>query len=170
MKLDEVSTGSIYVDTNVLYMYLRADPDHLGTIKAFLKQVVEGQIEVFVGVPVLDELYYRLLLARIRDTINGNPLDVLRSDVPGAIEKHGTLVDTAMRKLVALPNITVVGVETRDFERMLENISAFSLLPRDALHIAVVQRLGLQMIATDDRDFDRVEEISRHWIVNPPIK
>lgn len=26
MKLDELTAGRVYVDTNVLYMYLRADP------------------------------------------------------------------------------------------------------------------------------------------------
>jgi len=29
MKLDEVDRGSIYIDTNILYMYLRVDPAHL---------------------------------------------------------------------------------------------------------------------------------------------
>ena len=51
---------------------------------------------------------------------------------------------------------------------MLENINRFSLLPRDALHLAIIQRLEIPGIATDDLDFDRVETIDRHWIINPP--
>ncbi len=43
MKLDKVTTGRVYVDTNVLYMYLRADPAHLATIKAFLGRMVRGE-------------------------------------------------------------------------------------------------------------------------------
>ena len=35
MKLDEVPGGSIYVDTNILYMYLRADPTHLSILTTF---------------------------------------------------------------------------------------------------------------------------------------
>ena len=88
MRLDEVSTGQIYVDTNVLYMYLRTDPDHLGTVKAFFRRVIDGKLDAFVSVPALDELYYRLLLARIRDTTEGNPLDVLRNDVVSAIHQY----------------------------------------------------------------------------------
>jgi predicted nucleic acid-binding protein len=49
MKLDELVGGSIYVDTNVLYMYLRADPDHLPTIKVFLDRVVRGEILALFG-------------------------------------------------------------------------------------------------------------------------
>ena len=63
MKLGDVSRGSIYVDTNILYMYLRVDPIHLSTIKVFLSRIVRGEIEAFVSIPVLDELFYRLLLA-----------------------------------------------------------------------------------------------------------
>ena len=69
MKLDELADGSLYVDTNVLYMYLRADPVHLQTLTTFFSRVVRGAIEAFIGIPVLDELFYRLLLARVRDAI-----------------------------------------------------------------------------------------------------
>ncbi len=63
MKLAEVSQGVVYVDTNVLYMYLRADPLHLAAIELFLKRVVRGEIAAYVSLFVVDELYYRLLLA-----------------------------------------------------------------------------------------------------------
>ena len=80
MKLDELADGSLYVDTNILYMYLRADPAHLPTLTTFFGRVVHGAIEAFVGLPVLDELFYRLLLARVRDTTGRHPLEVLRAD------------------------------------------------------------------------------------------
>ncbi len=169
MKLDEVSGGPIYVDTNVLYMYLRSDPSHLPTIKAFLERVIRGEIVAFVGIPALDELFYRLLLARIKDTTGRNPLDALREDPTGVIAAHSYEIETAMRELMRLPHLDPVGVETTDFDKMLDNIRAFALLPRDALHVAIIQRLGLTAIASDDTDFDRVEGLERHWIINPPV-
>ena len=168
MRLDEVRGGSVYVDTNVLYMYLRADPAQLATIKAFLERIVRGDIEAFVGIPVLDELFYRLLLARVREATGRNPLDVLREDLVGVIAAHGGAIEAALRKLVALPHLNLVGVETADFDRMLDNVTTLSLLPRDALHVAVIQRLGLLAVASDDTDFDRVEGLEHHWVINPP--
>ena len=169
MKLDDVSQGSVYVDTNILYMYLRIDPAHLSTVKAFLSRIVRGEINAFVSIPVLDELFYRLLLARIKETTDCNPIEVLRENQVKAIAVHSDMIEGPLRKLAQLPHINLVGVETADFDRMLGNIrTTFSLLPRDALHVAIVQRLGLSCIASDDIDFDRVKGVERHWVINPP--
>jgi len=168
MKLDELSQGSVYVDTNILYMYLRVDPAYLSIIKGFLKRIVRGQIEAFVSIPVLDELFYRLLLVRVKEATDRNPLDVLRENQVEAIGPHSDAISGALRKLTLLPHINLVGVDTTDLDRMLQNIQTFSLLPRDALHVAIVQRLGLRGIASDDIDFDRVQGIERHWVINPP--
>jgi len=39
-----------------------------------------------------------------------------------------------------------------------------------ALHMAIVQRVGLSYIASDDIDFDRVKGVERHWVINPPAR
>lgn len=169
MKLAEVSQGVVYVDTNVLYMYLRADPLHVAAIELFLKRVVRGEIVAYVSLLVVDELYYRLLLALVKEDTGRNPLDVLRKDLPGTIVKYGREITIALRKLMALPNIILVGVEPSDFEAMLENITRFALLPRDAVHVTLMQRLGISAIASDDADFDRVVGMERHWIINVPV-
>ena len=168
MKIDEVPSGSLYVDTNVWYMYLRADSATRPVLTTFVGRVVRGSCEAFVGIPVLDELYYRLLLARIRDVTDGHPLETLRADRAGAIEAHGPAIDRALRQLVLLPHVHLVGVDTTDFSRMLENIQTYGLLPRDALHIALMQRLHLSALASDDTDFDRVFTLTRHWVINRP--
>jgi len=170
MKLDELSRGSVYVDTNILYMYLRVDPAHLSAIKAFLSRIIGGQIEAFVSILVLDELFYRLLLARVKETTDRNPLDVLRENQSKAIAAHSDAIAAALRKLTLLPHINLVGVDNTDFNRMLENIQTFFLLPRDALHVAIVQRLGLNQVASDDGDFDRVKGVERYWVLNPPAR
>jgi predicted nucleic acid-binding protein len=168
MKLDELASGAVYVDTNVWYMYLRTDPSHQRTLTTFLRRVVRGAIEAFAGLLVFDELFYRLLLARVKDATGRNPLEVLRADLPGAIAAHGNAIDTALRKLMALPHVHLISVETADFHGMLDSIMTYGLLPRDALHVTVMQRVGLTAIASDDTDFDRVTTLTRHWIINPP--
>ena len=170
MKLDKVDREGlqVYVDVNVFYMYLRPDPVHLPTIRAFLERMAQGYVEAYTSILTMDELFYRLLLARVKDVYRRNPLDVLREDARGAIAECGAEIEAALRKLVRLPHLQLAAVLGDDFTQMLGNISAFGLLPRDALHVAVMQRLGLSEIATDDADFDRVTWLRRHWVFNAP--
>lgn len=168
MRLDEVTSGEVYVDVNVFYMYLRPDPAHIRTIRVFLDRMVHGDVEVYTSILTMDELFYRLLLARVKDAYGRNPLDVLREETAEAIARCGSEVEAALRKLVQLPQLHLVGAIEEDFIQMLENINAFGLLPRDALHVATVRRLGLSDIATDDAGFDRVAWLRRHWLFNAP--
>ena len=108
MKLDEVVGGPIYIDTNVLYMYLRVDPIYLPAVRKFFERVVHGNLEAFVGIPVMDELFYRLLLSRIKEVLGRNPLDVLREDLTKTIADHGPAIEEPLRKLAALPHLAEV--------------------------------------------------------------
>jgi hypothetical protein len=168
MKLDAVTSGRIYVDVNVFYMYLRPDPEHLSSLRIFLERVASGDITAYTSVLTMDELFYRLLLARVKEIYDRNPLDVLRENAEETIERCSPEIESALRKLVRLPHLELASVLNSDFPRMLENINAFALLPRDALHVAVMQRLGVDEIATDDADFDRVTGLQRHWVFNAP--
>ena len=70
-------------------MYLRADPLHLASIEHFLTRIVRGELTAYVSLLVVDELFYRLLLALIKEHTGRNPLNVLREDLPGAISVYG---------------------------------------------------------------------------------
>lgn len=93
---------------------------------------------------------------------------VLRTDLAGAIAAHGDVIDPALRKLMTLPHVHLISVESADFYGMLNSIRLYGLLPRDALHVTIMQRLGLTAIASDDTDFDRVATLTCHWVINPP--
>ena len=82
MRLDELSGGRVYIDTNILYMYLRADATHLPTIRSFLDRIVHGEIEAFVGVPVLDEL------ARPAADVGVHGQERRRGRAPGDLRPH----------------------------------------------------------------------------------
>lgn len=168
MKLDQVTSGRIYVDVNVFYMYLRSDPEHVGSTRSLLQRMVRGELAVYTAVLTMDELFYRLLLASVKDAYERSPLDVVRENPQEAIKACSPRIDTALRKLVRLPHLTLASVLEADFPRMLENITAYGLLPRDAFHLTVMQRLEVNEIATDDPDFDRVPGLERHWVFNAP--
>jgi predicted nucleic acid-binding protein len=56
--------------------------------------------------------------------------------------------------------ISLESVLPEDITAMRHVIVATGPLPRDAIHLAVMRRLGITAIASDDDDFDRYPEIT----------
>ena len=69
---------------------------------------------------------------------------------------YGSTIDTDLRQLVALRICISSGWKASDFAAMLEHVRTASLLTYDALHEAIIQRLGLAAIYSDDSDFSQV--------------
>ena len=64
-------------------------------------------------------------------------------------------------QLITVSQACVVSAVTNDdVLSMAANIEAYGLLPRDAIHVAVAQRLGIDSIVSDDDAFDRVPGIT----------
>jgi len=67
----------------------------------------------------------------------------------------------ACKAVLALRDLDIVSVEYGDAWNMVESMERIGLRPRDAVHLAVMKRLGEEMIVTEDIHFDaaRVKRI-----------
>lgn len=70
------------------------------------------------------------------------------------------MLNKATRDLVLLPNVVFVEVRTEMTFRALDFIEKYSLLPRDAIHLATILSLGIKNIVTTDVDFTKVDGIN----------
>lgn len=61
--------------------------------------------------------------------------------------------------LILLPNVVFVEVRTEMTFKALDFIEKYSLLPRDAIHLATMLSLGIKNIVTMDEDFARIDGI-----------
>lgn len=62
----------------------------------------------------------------------------------------------ACRAVLALGDLDIVSVEYGDMWKMAEFMEMFELRPRDAIHLAIMKRLGEKAIVTEDVHFDAV--------------
>ncbi len=62
-----------------------------------------------------------------------------------------------------LPYVEVIRLGSAEYLRAKEFMLKYGLIPSDALHAATVVVNGLQAIASEDRDFDKVD-IKRLWV------
>ncbi len=148
----------LYLDTMIFHAVLAAGNS---LAKSLLQRIQSGEVQGYTAVMTIDELAYRLLLSSIRATYGKSPLDLLRQNQAAMIHEFYGQVETQLLQLQRLPHLTFVDTTAADLSAMHGNIRTYHLLPRDALHLAIMQRIGCTNLVSEDSDFDTVTGITR---------
>jgi predicted nucleic acid-binding protein len=131
--------ATVFVDTNVLLRHLLQDvPDQSSRASAFLARLERGEFSARIAETVVFETVFNLQ------------------------RRHG--VTKAAIRAELLPLIDLSGIELpgkhrlrRTFELYVDANMSFA----DAYHVAIMEQLGIEEIASFDTDFDRVPGIRR---------
>ncbi len=159
LALREFRDSIIYLDTMLPYALLRGIDEE---VKRFFERVEGGEIQAYTSVLTFDELAYRLILALARDRYDGSPLDLLRQREEEVLRGIVPQVCASLQELSQLSNLNVVEVTADDLFAMTEAMQSYLLRPRDALHYAVMSRIGCSSIASTDVHFDRIPSLTRY--------
>jgi predicted nucleic acid-binding protein len=143
----------------ILYALLRGID--LATQHLFARIQV-AEIKAYTSVLTFDELAYRLLLAFIRDHYGDSPLERLRKDESKMIAQFYPLIAPPLTQLRNFPNLTLLDVAASDIDAMNNASLQYHLKPRDALHLAAIQKCNCFDVVSHDTDFDRVQIIRRY--------
>jgi predicted nucleic acid-binding protein len=128
----------ILVDSNVpMYLVGSDHPNKVDAQRLLERCIADGE-RIVTDAEVFQEILHRYVAIDRRDMIQA-AYDVVRN-----------VVDD------------VLPIERLDVERAKDVVlGAARLSARDALHVAVMERHGIERILTFDRDFDRVPGIVR---------
>jgi len=150
---------TLYLDTMVLYALLRGiEP----AAEILFARIEAGELRAYTSVLTFDELAYRMLLALIRDKYAGSPLDLLRDHEAQMIADFYPQIAPHLARLRVFPNLTLVNLTPSDLEVMDEGMRLYHLRPRDALHLAAMQKCDCFDLMSQDADFDRVPTVRRY--------
>jgi predicted nucleic acid-binding protein len=157
--LEAFQGKSIYIDTMIFYLFARGITP---SVKQFMSRLEQGEFSAFTSVLTFDELAYRLLLARIKDTESGAPLDRLREEEKRLLSVHMPIIANYLDQLRAYPNLLVLDAMVDDLAVMNRAMVSNHLRPRDALHYAAMQRAECTDLASNDPHFDTLPGINRY--------
>ena len=128
----------IFVDSNVPMYLVGAAHPHKTDAQMLVERLVMRRRRLVTDAEVLQEILHRYTAIRRPDAI-------------------GPAIDTLLRYVdVVLPVTGDDVLDARDLLLSCEGVSA-----RDALHVAVMRRHEVQVIASFDRGFDSFEDIER---------
>lgn len=150
----------VFIDSSIFHFYLRGPGSLQGVCTAFLERIEAKEIKGCTSALVLDELIYKILLKKVEEKHRKNPLVVLQNH-PEEVSAHSGEIRRAVGILLGIEALDVLAVEKSHIEDAVDQMQEYSVLPRDAIHLAVMGSLNCHDIASADSDFDRVTDINR---------
>jgi predicted nucleic acid-binding protein len=154
--ISEFDGQTLYLDTMIFYLLLR---EKGSLAEPLFRRIQAGELQGYTSVLTFDELAYRLLLARIRDNYAGNPLDNLRQNEQKLIGEFSTQIESTLVQTQNFPNLSLIDFTVTDLSFFYQNMRQYRLRPRDALHLAAMQKVDCRAILSQDSDFDHISDI-----------
>ncbi|MDI6655441.1 MAG: PIN domain-containing protein [Candidatus Hydrothermarchaeota archaeon] len=163
MRLSEFhGVGKIYIDSTIFISHHSKDARDKESCTNFLKKVEAGRIDACTSSVVVEETAYILLKFKAAEILGSDR----HYEIISTLRKDRNLFDDAWR--VAEEHIQYVNA--LGFKGVLQIITQTAepsfigaiarknrLLPRDATHVGIMKRNGIENIATSDSDFERVD-------------
>ncbi|MBS7637311.1 type II toxin-antitoxin system VapC family toxin [Candidatus Bathyarchaeota archaeon] len=120
---------------------------------------LDANVFVFAALATdeLGEASRRILAAL--DGINAKTCSLTFDELAWAALRKVDMMTTVKvcRAILGVKGLDIVSVDFGDVWKMTENMERFGLKPRDAIHLAVMQRLGERIIVSENGHFDTAE-------------
>jgi len=161
--LEEIPRGErVFIDANIFHLYFRGPKPIKEQCKAFIERIINREIFGYTSVLVLDEFIYKILLKLIEVDYGENPVEVFRREKFNVVKKYSGLVNGFLGEILSIRNLEILPVTRDDILFAFMILCEVGLLPRDAMHLAVMHRNNISALASMDPDFDVIKGITRY--------
>lgn len=156
----EIPSGSkVFIDTNILLYSITEHPKYKNVCDKLLDKVKGRDIEGVISVIVLNELIHKLVIGEIaeKEEIELSRVAPLVKRNPGVLK--GLRAYEILEDVENNYNLAIIRITKEDFSKARQLMDKHHLFSNDAMHLAVMLKERIVHIATNDSDFDKVEEI-----------
>jgi predicted nucleic acid-binding protein len=108
----------------------------------------------------LDETIFAILRLKVAEDYPDTGFWQVYRDNPAVIRPYLGELRALVDRLWIDPRVRLVGVEAEMIYVVLEHMEAHPLLPRDAFHLSVMVRHGINTMVTTDADFVQVDNLN----------
>ena len=160
LTLDDIPDGtSVYVDANIFIYHFAAQSDEC---RRLLNRCQKMDIRGVTGAHVILEVAHRLMImeAVAKELVSvGNVPSKLKSrpEVVSQLTDYWGSVGAIMEG-----NVTVLDTDVTTVKASLYWRQRYGLLVNDSVSAAMMDQADIRTIATNDRDFSRVQGLTVH--------
>ncbi len=158
LKLIGLPSGlKVYMDANIFLYSAFKHPAFGDNCREFLIKVDEGGVTGCVSDFVLNEVFHKLMIAEVVKKFKKTSKEAV-----AYIKRNSEVIsnlDIIWREMdiIESSNIIILKNESSVFPDFVEISRIYNLMATDAMHVSVMKKHGITNIATNDRDFERVE-------------
>lgn len=133
-----------YLDSNFLIYLKNEDSPFNSQASNLIKKILKTNLRPIISPLVLDEFIHQFRLLSINQKIK-----------PSTIFTNTT---EALKQIFNLPNLTIVNPPNskKSQLKIVKLMEKFSLRPRDAYHLLIMQHHNIKYFTTFDNDFKKV--------------
>ena len=146
----------VLVDSNILTYHLLDYPTFCPICENFLQDIQNKKYKGFITPIIISETLFNFIKAYILKTygVKGRDLAVLLKRDPKILQEISLELPKQIFGIfdILSPRSAVV-------EESIEYVSRYALLPNDALNAATMKLNRINSIATNDKDFERLESV-----------
>ncbi|MCD6467611.1 MAG: PIN domain-containing protein [Methanomicrobia archaeon] len=148
----------IFVDANI-FIYNAVDHEKYGQSSTdFLLRIEKEEIKAFTDSLVLDEVFFKILIAeasKYTETKNIKDLrKIIRSSkaVYNPVKEYRDYISE-----LSLSGLKILSVDSKIALDSIDIAEKYNLLTADAIHVTTCRFYNIKNIATKDKDFGRVD-------------
>ena len=157
-SLNDLPVGNVvYVDSNIFIYDTTGHPKYALSCSKFLDRVEFGGITGITSILTINETVHKLSIIELSSKMKERPVSIIR-----LIKEDPSLLDTLdnpfiVAEAIVAMNLEIVSFSDLIFAKALRFMKQHRLMSNDAVHLATMKRYGITNIATNDRDFERIE-------------
>ena len=158
LKLDDLPSGmKVYIDTNIFLYSAFKHPVFGDECREFFIKIDEGGMTGCVSDFVLNEVFHKLMIAEVAKKFKKAAKETVKY-----IKRNPEVISNlavVWREMDIIDNSNIIILEDKFslFPDFVEISRIYNLMATDAMHVSVMKKHGITNIATNDRDFKRIE-------------
>lgn len=161
-----VSDERIFIDANIFIYNALDDPMFADSSSDFLRKVETNKIKGVITPHVMDEVLFKILVAEAAQHLEKFTLPNLKEEMKKP--SFSSMVYKPVREYseyiteLTFSGLKILIVDAWVIEKSIDLGSRYGLLTTDAIHLSTIKQYGINNIATNDSDFERVDSITSY--------
>jgi predicted nucleic acid-binding protein len=145
--------SDVFIDSTIFTYHLLGHKKYRKSVKDFLIKIESGIINGYINEVVISEVYHNVLRVKICDKFKISPTEFVRfiKSNPQTISEVDLDMVAAVLSMKSIQLIQKIKISA-----VGDCITKYNLLSADAIHAASCKIHGIEDIATNDTDFERV--------------